>query len=284
MFDIQLVHMREIIKLRDVSVVSVLQYPRPVGQVTGVLVDQLHAPFLLLPSSLLVALPQLVNRTVDGVAVAGWVVSYSITSPSGVVEHKSFDAQVVPVQTLVLRLLVGTTAAVEEVWVNSRKALFTIASATSILCSLPSGVDKLEQIMIVAATNTVSKSQMFSYLARSGQISGAQKMTAQFLKLFHTTPGTDLFRPSSGGGAQKIVGSNVTDTSLAATLVRAVSRTEAQMIVGQSKSKVPGAEKLLRAEILRVVSNPNDPTTAGVELKLVSQSSQQSVLNFLLGL
>lgn len=84
------------------------------------------------------------------------------------------------------------------------------------------------------------------------QISGIDRLVQSWMMIFLTTPGSDVFQPSSGGGARAIIGSR-TDrrhSSAAADLTVAIDRTESEILRLQSSQRnIPPEEKLLSSDL-----------------------------------
>lgn len=90
-------------------------------------------------------------------------------------------------------------------------------------------------------------------------VSGMDRLIQNWIMTFMTTPGSDVFDKSSGGGALAIIG-RTTDRdgrSASADLTMAIDRTRTELIKKQTYSnRVPSSEKLLSCELGDVVFDP----------------------------
>lgn len=90
-------------------------------------------------------------------------------------------------------------------------------------------------------------------------VSGMDRLIQNWIMTFLTTPGSDVFDKSAGGGAQTIIGRS-TDRdgrSASADLTMAIDRTRTELVKKQSaSSRVPSSEKLMSCELGDVVFDP----------------------------
>lgn len=113
-------------------------------------------------------------------------------------------------------------------------------------------------------------------------ISGMDRLIQNWMIVFMTTPNSDVFTPTSGGGARAIIGSR-TDSknkSASADLAVAVQKTEAELIKSQAKSfNIPPEEKLLSSSLESVFFDDSTGTiSARVQLRnMVNKSAQISL-------
>ncbi len=114
------------------------------------------------------------------------------------------------------------------------------------------------------------------------QVSGIDRLVQSWMMLFMTSPGSDVFSPSSGGGARSIIGSR-TDRkhkSAAADLAVAIDRTANELTKLQSRAKnIPPQERLLSSSLEAVSTDESTGTlSARVSLKnMVNQSANVSL-------
>jgi phage baseplate assembly protein W len=97
--------------------------------------------------------------------------------------------------------------------------------------------------------------------------SGLMRLSQSVVKLLLTTPGSDIFDPTSGGGLERLIrGVSLDDTALVTGVVNgAVQRTKAQILKSQGSKVLPAEEKLVD---LRVVNINVDKTTLTVAIRL----------------
>lgn len=85
-------------------------------------------------------------------------------------------------------------------------------------------------------------------------IEGIDRLVQEFVLVFLTTPGSDIFNKKSGGGALAIIGKPVSGKDGAmADLSVAVERTRSQLIAAQAQNtKIPASERLLSCSLSSV--------------------------------
>lgn len=101
----------------------------------------------------------------------------------------------------------------------------------------------------------------------SRAVTGIDKLVQDWLLVFMTTPSSDIFDPSIGGGAQAIIGKPVSNggQSAMAELSQAVDRSRQQLIRLQAKyPRIPPSEKLLSASLSDVRFNTDTTTLSAV--------------------
>lgn len=114
------------------------------------------------------------------------------------------------------------------------------------------------------------------------KVSGIDRLVQSWMIIFLTSPGSDVFSPSSGGGGRSIIGSR-TDRkhkSAAADLAVAIDRTASELTKLQSRARnVPPQEKLLSSSLESVSTDESTGTlSARVRLKnMVNQSANVSL-------
>lgn len=143
--------------------------------------------------------------------------------------------------------------------------LFVVANNRLIARVPDSQIGKpLNSISVFANTRSVGKDTVVSLSAGSPftTVSGMDRLVQSWIMTFMTTPGTNIFSPSSGGGAQTIIGktTNRSGDSVSADLAMAVSRTKSEILNSQARGRsIPLSEKLLNCSITSVNF---DPTTS----------------------
>ena len=86
-----------------------------------------------------------------------------------------------------------------------------------------------------------------------GFVEGLERLVQTFVIVFLTTPGSDIFEPNSGGGANAIIGTNTNANGkgVAADLVLAIDRTKSEILRFQATTpNLPVSEKLLSIDLL----------------------------------
>lgn len=163
---------------------------------------------------------------------------------------------------------------------------FVVSSSTRLIVRIPPtqvGKDLTDFKVFASRPLQKKDASLILELSKPFQIvEGLDRLIQSWMIVFLTTPGSDVFTPSSGGGARNIVGSNTdrTQKSAAADLAVAIQRTESELIKLQAKSpSVPPEEKLLSASLDAVSFDDTTGTiSARVQLKnMVNQSAAVSL-------
>lgn len=97
-------------------------------------------------------------------------------------------------------------------------------------------------------------------------ISGMDRLVQQWLLLFMSSPGSDIFDPTSGGGGRQIVGGSIDSShnSAASNLAMAVARTNAELLRKQSGNLgLPVEERLLSSTLDSIAFDQNTTTLYG---------------------
>jgi hypothetical protein len=151
---------------------------------------------------------------------------------------------------------------------------FLISSSTRLIVKIPAGQvgQPLNSVIVLSPTPLIGKDAVISFeIPRLGRyVQGMNKLAQEWLLLFMTTPGSDIFSPNLGGGGRAIIVQPTTHDgqSAMASLSLAVSRTKEQMVQLQARyPRIPPDEKLLSATLSNVRFDPNTTMiTAVVDL------------------
>jgi hypothetical protein len=121
----------------------------------------------------------------------------------------------------------------------------------TIVALAPISVTKTDALLRIGVTTPIQA------------ISGVERLVQAWLILFFSTPGSDIFDRSSGGGALGIIG-KATDRShksAAASMAMAVDKAKSDLLRKQAQSRnVPLDEQLLSSTLDSVVFEPNSST------------------------
>lgn len=148
-----------------------------------------------------------------------------------------------------------------EVYYNDIQAKeFLIQSPSRLIVKIPpEAIGKNFTSIRVLASAAVSKrdaSISFQLNNPLERISGIDRLIQNYLMVLMTTPGSDVFDKSSGGGAQALIG-RPTDRygkGVSADLASSLERTKTEIIKKQSKgTSIPLSEKLLNATLDQIV-------------------------------
>lgn len=133
---------------------------------------------------------------------------------------------------------------------------FIIASKTRLIVRIPESqigkeLNSLKVFSSAALTRADSELSL-EVLRPISTISGMERLVQSWMMIFLTTPGSDVFDPSSGGGAKAIIG-RTTDRnhkSVAADLVLSIDRTKNELLRLQAKRQgIPLGERLLSSDL-----------------------------------
>lgn len=177
--------------------------------------------------------------------------------------------------------------AVSEILYNGVPATeFFVSSDTRLVVRIPQsqvGKDLIE-FKAFANVSILNKSAAISLELTKPlkKVSGLDRLVQSWMMVFLTTPGSDVFTPASGGGANIIIGSRTDKrhSSAASDLSVAIDRTETEILRLQSILKnLPPEERLLSSNLESI--NFDDATgtlSATVRLlNLVNQSAEVSL-------
>jgi hypothetical protein len=178
--------------------------------------------------------------------------------------------------------------AVDEVLINGTASpSVVVLSSTFLIAQLPSNVATATDVVSVQVLSkrlTLTKRSVLSFrIGRTpGRVSGLYKLIQQFLKVLFTTPGSDIFNQSMGGGALKSIGKTYGGDqggSIVSDFILAVNQTARQITARQARdTSLAVSERLLTA---RVLSSNFDKTQGAlfVSVEIQSQAGQAAVIN-----
>lgn len=177
--------------------------------------------------------------------------------------------------------------AVDEVMINQMVSEdVVVMNKNRLLAAVPSALDRerITSVKVLSRRLTLSERSLVRFrVGKSpGKVTGSLRLMQKFLKILFTTPGSDIFDPTLGGGALRAIGRTfgyTEGTEILNTLVIAVDTTARQMVALQARdSSIPLDERLLSANIQKAEFNKRE-TTVDVVVELVSQAGQRSVAN-----
>jgi hypothetical protein len=175
----------------------------------------------------------------------------------------------------------------QEVFYNEIKVSeFAVTSSTRLIVRIPesqigrdfTGIQIFSSVNLTRSTAALS----FELPQPMKQVEGLERLIQAWMIVFFTTPGSDVFDPSSGGGVRSIIGRN-TDaygSGVSADLAIAIDRTKSELLRLQSQnSSMPLSEKLLSAELTSMSFDATTTTlNATVSLKnMLGEQAQVSV-------
>lgn len=180
--------------------------------------------------------------------------------------------------------------AVDEVLLNDIPSPAVIVqSTTSLTAVMP------PEVRSNALVNVVVVSYRFAYTERSlisfrcgrtnRTVSGINRLVQLFVKVLLTTPGSDIFNPTQGGGALSHLGKTFSKDaagSIVGDFVISVDNTVKQIIAMQSrKSRLPREERLLSAQVCSARFDASQ-TALIVSILLISQAGTAATANIVL--
>lgn len=159
-----------------------------------------------------------------------------------------------------------------------------VVSPRQILAQVPAPLEDavITSVQVLSAdfTATERSKLIFELGNDTRRASGLKAMMQTFLKILFTTPGTDAFAKSIGGGALQGLGKNFdanNTQNLVSDFTIAVRRAEMQMISLQSRQlRLPDDEKLAAANVLGVMMDVAS-TTLLARVELIAQSGKLAI-------
>jgi hypothetical protein len=177
---------------------------------------------------------------------------------------------------------------VDEVVINNEPSPdVIILSKTELVAQLPDSQQLAPDISSVAVLSnrfTVTRRSLFRFRIgkRPGKVRGILRLLQLFVKILLTSPGTDIFRPGSGGGILSKVGTTFGSeegSNLVTDFVVSVTRTQRQIIAMQARDqRSPRDERLLSAT---VIGSQFDKTQGALymRIRIISQAGESAEAN-----
>lgn len=197
-------------------------------------------------------------------------------------------SQVVNVPGLVPRTLHITGAdfrSVEEVLMNEvTSPSFIILSKTELIAQVPEPLVSvtISSVSVLSRRLTMSASSFLRFRlgTTAGKVRGILRLQQLFLRMLITTPGSDIFAPSLGGGALARLGQSVSvvdGSDIVSDFIIAVDNTQKQLIQIQGRNQsVPPDERLLSADVISSGFNKNE-TALLASVAINSQAGERAV-------
>jgi hypothetical protein len=163
---------------------------------------------------------------------------------------------------------------------------FIVSSASRLIVRIPeSQVGKeLSDLQVLSSVSLTRLDTLISLeLSKPPkQVEGIDRLIQAWLMIFYTTPGSDIFNPSSGGGVQTLIGRSTdrTGKNVAADLVEAIDRTRQELLrIQTGNARIPPSERLLSAELQGIQFDPNSTLlSARVSIRnVLSESAEISI-------
>lgn len=193
-------------------------------------------------------------------------------------------------ETPMLRILGQDFSAVDSVLIDDiTSPQVVVRSTTELLAEIPTelrGRTTMEVIVVsYRASYSASSLVGFRLGPTNRKVQGMGRLVQLFLKVLFTTPGTDVFNPTVGGGALKNIGktfSRAAANGLVGDFVIAVDTTTKQITAMQArKVRLPREERLLSAQV-RSARFDVSQTALVVSVLLTSQAGSVASANIVL--
>lgn len=144
---------------------------------------------------------------------------------------------------------------------------FVAQSSNRLIVRVPSSQigQAFRSLRAYSGVNLVTQSAILSLKVGNplSTVEGLDRLIQQWMIVFYTTPGSDIFDPQSGGGGRAIVGRN-TDKfgkGVSADLALAIDRTQKELLRLQALTpSVPLSERLLSTQLLALSFDSSNAT------------------------
>ena len=211
-----------------------------------------------------------------------------ITYPQQIINVTS--VAFVPGQTIPTLQVIGDDfRSVDSVLVNEVPSPnVAVLSKTKLWTTVPPEVqgNSLLTISVVSYQFVYTDQSVVAFRAgrTNRKVSGIQQLVQLFVKVLFTTPGSDIFNQSLGGGGLTIVGSSFakdTAGSLVSDFVIAVDNTVRQIVFLQSQQfRLPPDERLLSAKV-ESAKFYQQQTALVVSVALTSQAGTEALASII---
>lgn len=160
-------------------------------------------------------------------------------------------------------------------------------SRTELIAEIPGGVDVVASVAVL--TNTLLSTARSVVLIRLNQqaskVSGIVRLVQRFITMLLTSPGTDLYQPTMGGGLQSLIARTFSrkDTqSLQSIAVQAVRKTVSDLVAVQSTSDFLSPDERISSAQVTGVTFDARTTTLAIQASLDSESGRTALANLFL--
>jgi hypothetical protein len=177
--------------------------------------------------------------------------------------------------------------AVDEVLINKVASPdYVVLSKTRLAAQVPDSLSEQHiftvQVLSRRLTITPRSLLRFRIGQKPGKVTGIQRLLQKFLRILFTTPGTDIFNKSLGGGGLVKVGQTFgmeDGSDILSNLIIAIDTTSRQLVALQSRNpSLPPDERLLSAKVLSAGFDKAEGAI-DVVVEIVSQAGRAAVAN-----
>lgn len=173
----------------------------------------------------------------------------------------------------------GTTAVLIN---GQRSPTFVVISDTRLLADLPAAVlgEAIRTLYILKeGTTGTTRSTVISFeaITTASTVPNSTFLVQKVLKYLFTTPGSDIFSPTSGGGLLSLLGATESSTGSLASLARVyVSNAVDSLIREQVSSSSPIEQKVQSVTVLAAEYSRVD-TSLDIRLAITSMTGQRVI-------
>ena len=185
--------------------------------------------------------------------------------------------RIVSYNPMVIEIEGSDFSSVSEILVNDIVLEeFIVVSKKIIYLTLPPNVQQVRTLSVRSTSFTKTESgSIVEYKIgnKTKTVNGILRLTQMFIRYLLTSPGSDIFNPTEGGGLQDIVGVVGTtgkNSSVLGALSQAVRKTSEDIIRTQrSLTNLPLEARLLSARLLDLASTKN---TDSAQMRILIES------------
>lgn len=317
MIDLQVVYVREVAELSDVSFGAMVRIDdEPIDAISDIQLNGISSSFFALdPTTIMVAIPASFLRigerqdmtkgyygyVADGINNVQIIRSYVGEDGNQYEQRNTIawdrNAEVkfkappgtrkVTLDTSVIRLKGQSLDKAVSVRVNSKPVPFTLQGSGEIVTVLPERDKTLQSVDVVTTASKISRRSFFEYTLGGdfGITRGTFKAVQQFLKVLMTTPGSDAFNTRLGGNMQNWVGQRVSygnPQGLISRTVLGVIQTGNTLALMQARSNLPPDERITDVQVLNAQLDPTDPTAMNLAIRLNTFAGRSAFFNMIL--
>lgn len=158
---------------------------------------------------------------------------------------------------------------------------YTIISPTSMNVELPDSMLEhvINKVIVFGNTSTLYESASIDFnLTSISDVRGISNVVQQFLTLFLTSPGTDKFDRTSGGGVKNMAGITLDEPGrqgLAAKLMLSAKKCAEEIRASQVAGTIPPEERLVEVAVAHVGFRPESGVT---EISLEFETEAQRAI------
>jgi hypothetical protein len=153
----------------------------------------------------------------------------------------------------------------EEVKLNGNLVDFEVVGDRRIEIELPESMESeyIRTVTVLSSSFTGREASVMEFVAGSHlrKVTGLLKAMQQFIKVMMTSPGTDIFHKTYGGGLLSTLSTNLdyeNSAPMIGQILASLSRTSKQIISSQASKRLPADEKLKSVVLLDLKLSKQD--------------------------